>query len=136
MKVKKHKNSSTIIAQEAHMSLSAIRHQLVLAAQAEYDARIARGIHPYAMASYHFDDCISRRLRELVDTKGWKAGNWSELNRAYDASLYPHIVETRYGKEGPNSNGLWAVGAFLGSAAAYATPGFFEAYNNSIIANN
>ena len=53
--------------------LSQIRHQLVLAAQEEYDRMIERGTHPYAIASYHFDkvisDELSKRLTNLIDVK-------------------------------------------------------------------
>ena len=49
------------------MTLSEIRHKLVVAAQKEYDDRIARGIHPYSMASYHFDNCINEELSKDVD---------------------------------------------------------------------
>ena len=105
------------------MNLSDIYYHLVVAAQAEYDARIARGIHPYSMASYHFSDAIAKELDKHVDSSGWKAENWKALIAAQ-----PKI-------EG-NENGRWAVSAVVGSWKAYATPGFFEAYANSIQSNN
>ena len=50
-------------------TLSGIRHLLVVAAQEEYDRRIARGIHPYSMASYHFTDAIDKELAKHVEYK-------------------------------------------------------------------
>ena len=117
-------------------SLSEIRHLLVLAAQQEYDARIARGIHPYAMASYHFDSCISEELSKHVDIKSLKACDWEALHSAFGFYEY-EIIRDKYNQNvGPLSNGLWAVGAYLNSASAWATPGFAEAYANHCKENN
>ena len=46
-------------------TLSEIRHAMVLAAQKEYDRRIACGIHPYSMASYHFTKAIDEELAKV-----------------------------------------------------------------------
>lgn len=118
-------------------SLSEIRHLMVIAAQKEYDNRIARGIHPYAIASYHFNNCIDEELTKHIDVSKWKADNWKELDRAFDSALYPDTTFDRYGKkEGPYSNGLWAVSAYINSVAAWSTPGFAEAYANHCRENN
>tara|TARA_A100001011_G_scaffold379908_1_gene446491 strand:- start:1556 stop:1927 length:372 start_codon:yes stop_codon:yes gene_type:complete len=117
-------------------SLAEIRHLLVIAAQKEYDDRIKAGLHPYTMASYHFNDCISEELKKHVDTSGWKSGNWTSIQTATGFYEY-EVVLDKYGQnEGPLSNGLWAVGAYLRSKAAYATPGFAEAYRNHCMENN
>ena len=105
------------------MSLSAIYIQLVKAAQAEYDLRVSRGINPLSFASYHFCETIDDELQKHINTRGWQKDNWQAL---IDAQ--PEI-------EG-YENGRWAVSAVVGTWKAYSTPGFFEAYNNSIIANN
>ena len=116
--------------------LSEIRHLMVLAAQKEYDARIARGIHPYAMASYHFNECIAEELRKHVDVSDWKSDNWINMQTAFGFYEYK-IIRDKYSQNiGPLSNGLWAVGAYLNSAAAWATPGFAEAYANHCRENN
>lgn len=110
-------------------TLSEIRHLLVVAAQKEYDDRIARGIHPYAIASYHFSNCITAELKNHINTSGWKSQNWKELNTAFDPAYYPDHSVDKYGERlGPYGKGLWAVSAYLSSNAAYATPGFAEAY--------
>ena len=111
------------------ITLSDIRHKLVVAAQEEYDRRIEKGIHPYSMASYHFGAIINAELLKHVDISGWKAGNWRELNKAIDKTLYNKLRETF----GPNEDvdfceGQWAVRANLSSSEAWATPGFAEAY--------
>ena len=117
-------------------SLAEIRHLLVVAAQKDYDDRIARGIHPYAMASYHFNKCILEELSKHVDVSNWGSGNWTSIQTATGFYDY-EIVHDKYGQnKGPLSNGLWAVGAYLRSSAAYATPGFFEAYQNHCAENN
>ena len=117
-------------------SLAEIRHLLVVAAQKDYDDRIARGIHPYAMASYHFNKCISEELSKHVDVSNWGSGNWTSIQTATGFYDY-EIVRDKYGQnKGPYSNGLWAVGAYLSSSAAYATPGLFEAYQNHCAENN
>ena len=110
-------------------SLSEIRHLLVIAAQKEYDDRIARGIHPYAIASYHFDSCIVEELAKHVDISDWKADKWRELKRAIDKTHYNKLRKAF----GPNEDvdfceGQWAVSAVLNSKEAWATPGFAEAY--------
>lgn len=118
-------------------SLSEIRHLLVIAAQKEYDDRIARGIHPYAIASYHLSSSIDNELSKHIITKDWKAGNWKALDESYDSALYPDTIFHRYGKqEGPFAIGLWAVAAHLNSARAWSTPGFAEAYQNHCLENN
>ncbi len=118
-------------------SLSEIRHLLVVAAQKDYDDRIARGIHPYAMASYHFNKSISEELAKHVDISNLKADNYKALNEAYDPADYPDTYRNKYRElVGPYGNGLWAVGAYLSSSQAYATPGFFEAYQNHCRENN
>ena len=117
-------------------SLAEIRHHLVVAAQKDYDDRIARGVHPYAMASYHFNKCISEELSKHIDVSNWGSGNWTGIQVATGFYDY-EIVLDKYGQnKGPLSNGLWAVGAYLRSNAAYATPGFFEAYQNHCVENN
>ena len=116
--------------------LAEIRHLLVVAAQKDYDDRIARGIHPYAMASYHFNKCISEELSKHVDVSAWKADNWKDLNSAFGFYEYKTILDKYNRNIGPLSNGLWAVGAYLSTSAAYATPGFFEAYQNHCMENN
>ena len=117
-------------------SLAEIRHLLVVAAQKDYDDRIERGIHPYAIASYHFNECISEELSKHVDVSNWGSGNWTSIQTATGFYDY-EIVHDKYGQnKGPLSNGLWAVGAYLRSSAAYATPGFFEAYQNHCAENN
>jgi hypothetical protein len=98
------------------LTLSEIRHKLVVACQAEYDRRIVNGVHPYAIASYHFNNVVTNELEKYVDTSDWKAGNWRELNRAYAE------------KDNSNSEGQWAVTACLRQTEAWATPGFAEAY--------
>ena len=111
------------------LSLSEIRHKLVLACQAEYDRRIECGIHPYAIASYHFDSIFDKELEKYVDTSEWKAGNWRDLNRAFDPSLYNKKRSDFGSNEGVDfCQGQWAVGAICNSAEAWATPGFAEAY--------
>ena len=117
-------------------SLAEIRHLLVLAAQQEYDARIARGIHPYAMASYHFEKCIYEELNKHVDISDWKAGNWHALQKARDFYEYEIVFDKYNQNVGPLSNGLWAVSACISSTAAWATPGFAEAYANHCRENN
>jgi len=118
-------------------SLSEIRHLLVVAAQKDYDDRIARGIHPYAMASYHFNKSISEELAKHVDISNLKADNYKALNEAYDPADYPDTYRNKYRElVGPYGNGLWAVSAYLSSSQAYATPGFFEAYQNHCRENN
>ena len=117
-------------------SLAEIRHLLVVAAQKDYDDRIERGIHPYAMASYHFNECISEELSKHIDVSNWGSGNWTSIQTATGFYDY-EIVLDKYGQnKGPLSSGLWAVGAYLRSNAAYATPGFFEAYQNHCAENN
>ena len=117
-------------------SLAEIRHLMVLAAQKEYDRRIECGIHPYAIASYHFNDCIYEVLNEHVDISDWKAENWHALQKARDFYEY-EIVFDKYNRNvGPLSNGLWAVSACINSTAAWATPGFAEAYENHCRENN
>ena len=117
-------------------TLAEIRHLLVVAAQKDYDDRIARGIHPYSMASYHFNNCISTELAKHVDVSDWKSGNWTSIQTTTGFYDY-EIVLDKYGQnKGPFSNGLWAVGAYLRSSAAYATPGFAEAYMNHCRENN
>jgi len=117
-------------------SLAEIRHLLVLAAQKEYDRRIEAGIHPYAMASYHFTNCIMEELKKHIDTSDWRSGNWTSIQVAKGFYEY-EVVLDKYGQnKGPLSNGLWAVGACLCSAAAWATPGFAEAYANHCRENN
>ena len=115
-------------------TLSEIRHLLVIAAQEEYDRRIDRGIHPYSMASYHFTNVIGKELARHVEYKEWKAGNWRELNKAIDISLYNKLHNPFSSNEDVDfGNGQWAVKAYLSSAEAWATPGFAEAYRyNSI----
>ena len=111
------------------MILSEIRHKLVVAAQKEYDDRIARGVHPYSMASYHFTDVIDKELAKHTDTSNWKADNWKELNRAVDKSLYNELYNPFKSNEDVDfANGQWAVSAVLRSNEAWATPGFAEAY--------
>ena len=115
-------------------SLSDIRHMLVIAAQKEYDDRIARGIHPYAIASYHFDSCIIEELTKYVDISDWKADNWRELKSAIDKTHYNKLRKAF----GPNEDvdfceGQWAVSAVLNSKEAWATPGFAEAYRYHLI---
>ena len=110
-------------------SLSEIRHLLVIAAQKEYDDRIAKGVHPYSMASWQFSDCISEELAKHVDISDWKADNWRELKRAIDKTHYNKLRKAF----GPNEDvdfceGQWAVSAVLNSKEAWATPGFAEAY--------
>ena len=110
-------------------SLSDIRHLLVIAAQKEYDDRIAKGVHPYSMASWQFSDCISEELAKHVDISDWKAGNWRELNKAIDKTHYNRLRNPFGDNEGVDfANGQWAVGAVLNSNEAWATPGFAEAY--------
>ena len=110
-------------------SLSDIRHLLVVAAQKEYDDRIARGIHPYSMASWHFSDCISEELAKHVDVSDWKADNWRELNKSIDKTHYNRLHNPFGDNEDVDfANGQWAVGAVLSSNEAWATPGFAEAY--------
>lgn len=117
-------------------SLAEIRHLLVVAAQKDYDDRIARGIHPYAIHLHHFNKCISEELSKHVDVSNWGSGNWTSIQTATGFYDY-EIVLDKYGQnKGPFSNGLWAVGAYLSSSAAYATPGFFEAYQNHCAENN
>ena len=110
------------------LSLSEIRHKLVIAAQEEYDRRIDLGIHPYSMASYHFANVIDKELAKHVDTSEWKAGNWRSLQKANDFYEYEIIFDEYKQNKGPLSSGLWAVSAYLNSAQAWATPGFAEAY--------
>ena len=117
-------------------SLAEIRHLLVLVAQKEYDSRVEAGVHPYEIASYHFNDCIAEELKKHADTSDWKSGNWTSIQVAKGFYEY-EVVLDKYGQnDGPLSNGLWAVGAYLRSKAAYATPGFTEAYMNHCRENN
>ena len=110
-------------------SLSEIRHLLVIAAQKEYDDRIARGIHPYAIASYHFDSCIVEELAKHVDISDWKADNWRELKSAIDKTQYNKLRKAFGSNEDVDfCEGQWAVSAVLNSKEAWATPGFAEAY--------
>jgi len=109
-------------------TLSEIRHLMVLAAQQEYDRRIARGIHPYSMASYHFTKVINAELAKHVEYKGWQAGNWHALQGAADFYEYEIVFDKYKQNQGPLSKGLWAVSACLSSAEAWATPGFADAY--------
>jgi hypothetical protein len=113
-------------------TLSEIRHLLVIAAQEEYDRRIDRGIHPYSMASYHFTNVIDKELARHFEYKEWKAGNWRELNKAIDKSLYNKIRNPFGSNEDVDfASGQWAVKAYLSSAEAWATPGFAEAYRHN-----
>lgn len=119
------------------LTLSQIRHKLVVAVQKNYDDRIARGIHPYSMASYHFTDCINKELEKHVDPSDWKADNWKELNSAVDKSLYNKLYDPfNSNKDVDFANGQWAVSAVLSSKEAWATPGFSEAYQNHVRENN
>ena len=114
------------------LSLSDIRHKLVVAAQEEYDRRIARGMHPYSMASWHFGAIINAELVKHVDISDWKAGNWRELNKAIDKSLYNKLRNPFGSNEDVDfASGQWAVKAYLSSAEAWATPGFAEAYRHN-----
>ena len=117
-------------------SLAEIRHLTVLAAQKEYDRRIECGIHPYSMASYHFERCIYEELKKHVDISDWKAGNWHALQKARDFYEYKIVFDKYNQNIGPLSNGLWAVSACISSTAAWATPGFAEAYSNHCRENN
>ena len=118
-------------------SLSEIRHLLVIAAQKEYDEIISRGVHPYAIASYHFTSVIDNELSKYVDYKEWKADNWKELDKAFDMKYYNKRRSHFGDNEGVDfCQGQWAVGAYLNSAAAWATPGFAEAYQNHCLENN
>lgn len=117
-------------------SLAEIRHLLVVAAQKDYDDRIARGVHPYAMASYHFERCIYEELKKHIDISDWKAGNWNALQKARDFYEYEVVFDKYNRNVGPLSNGLWAVSACISSTAAWATPGFAEAYRNHCMENN
>jgi len=111
------------------LTLSEIRHKLVIAAQEEYDRRIEKGIHPYSMASYNFASVINTELVKHVDTSEWKAGNWKELNSAIDKTLYNELYNPFSSNEDVDfANGQWAVSAVLRSSEAWATPGFAEAY--------
>ena len=120
-------------------SLAEIRHLLVLAAQKEYDSRIKAGVHPYEMASYHFNDCIYTELTAHINSPiiaKWKVDNWKLLQDALGFHEY-EIVRDKYNQNiGPLSNGLWAVSAYLNSTIAWATPGFTEAYVNHCRENN
>jgi hypothetical protein len=112
-------------------TLAEIRHMLVVAAQKDYDDRIARGIHPYAMASYHFTAVIDKELAKHVEYKTWKADNWRELDKAFDIKYYNRQRSHFGDNEGVDfCQGQWAVGAYLNSAQAWATPGFAEAYRH------
>ncbi len=115
------------------MELKDIRHQLVLAAQKHYNSLIEGGMSPYAIASYHFEKVISDKLSEYVDTSGWKADNYKELQCSMDPSMYPAKSSSQlcYPLLGRPGDGLWAVGAVLSSKEAWAMPGFAEAYANS-----
>ena len=107
------------------MNLKQIRHALVLAAQNEYDRRIERGIHPYSMASYHFDVTITKELKKHIDYTKFKKDDWTKLNNAlceYENNDF--------------DKGRWAVSACLTLYEAWATPGFAEAYSNSVRENN
>ena len=99
------------------LTLSEIRHKLVLACQVEYDRRIECGIHPYAIASYHFNKTFDKELAKHIDTSNWKAGDWRKL-----MNTLPEDADAS------NSEGQWAVSAICNSAQAWATPGFAEAY--------
>lgn len=117
-------------------SLSEIRHALVVAAQKEYDDRISSGIHPYAIASYHFEKCISEELNKHLDEKSMKKDDWKALQFATGFYEYK-IIRDKYNQNvGPFSSGLWAVSAYLSSNEAWATPGFAEAYRNHCLENN
>ena len=107
------------------LTLSEIRQKLVLACQAEYDRRISNGIHPYAIASYNFNNTFDKELEKHVDVSNWKAGDWRKLMNALPED-----------PDASNSEGQWAVGAICNSAQAWATPGFAEAYHNHCIENN
>ena len=110
-------------------TLFELRHLLVVAAQEEYDRRIAKGIHPHSMASYHFTDAIDEELAKYVDYEDWKADNWRELNKAIDRSLYNKLRDPFSSNEDVDfASGQWLVSAYLSSAEAWATPGFAEAY--------
>lgn len=117
-------------------SLAEIRHLMVLAAQKEYDKWIEAGIHPYAIASYHFERCIYEELKKHVDITDWKAGNWRALQQARDFYEYEIVFDKYNQNVGPLSNGLWAVSACISSTAAWSTPGFAEAYANHCRENN
>ena len=116
------------------LTLTDIRHKLVVTAQEEYDRRIERGIHPYAMSSYHFTAVINAELTKYVDISDWKADNWRELNSAIDRTLYNKLRNPFGSNEDVDfASGQWAVSAYLSSSEAWATPGFAEAYRyNSI----
>ena len=117
-------------------SLSEIRHLMVLAAQKEYDRLIEAGVHPYAIASYHFTKCIFEELEKHVDTNDWKAENWEALQKAHGFYEYELVFDKYKQNVGPLSNGLWAVSACISSKAAWSTPGFAEAYANHCRENN
>ena len=117
-------------------SLSEIRHLMVLAAQKKYDEWIESGIHPYSIASYHFERCIYEELKKHVDITDWKAGNWHALQKARDFYEYEVVFDKYNQNVGPLSNGLWAVSACISSTAAWSTPGFAEAYANHCRENN
>ena len=99
------------------LTLVEVRQKLVLACQAEYDRRISNGVHPYAMASYHFNSTFDSELEKYIDVSNWKAGDWRKLMNALPED-----------PDASNSEGQWAVGAICNSAQAWATPGFAEAY--------
>ena len=66
-----------------------IRHLLVVAAQKEYDARIARGLHPYSMASYQFENFIHNELnKHISDTHEWKSGDWRKFQASKELYKY------------------------------------------------
>jgi hypothetical protein len=99
------------------LTLVEVRQKLVLACQAEYDRKIAKGVHPYAMAFWDFGNAFAEELEKYVDTSDWKAGNWRELMRSLPED-----------PDASNSEGQWAVGAICNSNQAWSTPGFEEAY--------
>ena len=114
-----------------------IRHLLVVAAQKEYDARIARGLHPYSMASYQFENFIHNELNKYIsDTHEWKSGDWRKFQASKELYKYKVILDDYKQNIGPFSKGLWLVGAYIDLMIAWSTPGFSEAYRNHCQENN
>ena len=118
-------------------SLSEIRHLLVIACQEAYDRDIKSGVHPYAIASYHYEKTLDDELEKHIDTTDWKADNWRQLHKAFDQKYYNKRRSDFGSNDGVDfCQGQWAVGAILNSKQAWATPGFTEAYLNHCLENN
>ena len=106
------------------MNLCELYDSLIKAGQEKYDKMIDNGLHPYAVASYHFTATLQKELETHVGpTTDWGSDDWEKLWEGIGNSKFHGMDEY--------DMGAWATGAFITSRQAWATPGFAAAYVNS-----